>query len=512
MNTGVAMYRLLRRPVTLAWIPLAALIAISATAFASVIWIALGERAPGPGVAFSWTFAALIGLLVGQAINEAQHCQFAWMLPRLRSRLFPGALVLGLIVSLGPREIASAVAVLAYPFVLFVTGNTLDVIGIWESLGAVSVGAFAISFMFFWIGVRPSAVNLIGVAAPVVLLIPFLDAPVASYGALALVLSAPLTTFLIYDTFSTRAARARPFRATRPLSGGASAANRKLLAGPQPSRLHVGRNRNWRFDRLDRRLHGWIRAGWLENHGHWGTGTRRAAIAVAGSAYLALSWMVLSTVIAAPEVWLQTGFGRQVVIPRGVVATMGSIIIASIVAGVPIAVFFATYASISLRRAGFYPLSRQRLAAVEYWGSLFEAALVCGLLAAIFLGFWMFVDLLDADRVAGWPRRVGGENGFVLALLRPLALIFVVIPVAQYFRLRRMRNPKPWSPVAQLLGVFGIATVLSWMAAFSALSSIWILPRHPLSVHAAVFLAAGLLSQYIYRQEVDRYFRTADLA
>ena len=66
---GAALYRLLLRPATFAWVPLAALASLTVVGL-MVIFLRLvvdSSVRSGIGAALSWTLAALIGLLVGQA-------------------------------------------------------------------------------------------------------------------------------------------------------------------------------------------------------------------------------------------------------------------------------------------------------------------------------------------------------------------------------------------------------------------------------------------------------------
>jgi hypothetical protein len=511
---GSALYRLLLRPATFAWVPLAALVALTlGTLFSALLRSYVGAPASsGRMGTVGWTLAAFIGLLVGQAIKELQHCHFSWGLPDLRRRLLAGSLVVGGSVALLlTREAFVTGLWAASPLILALGGNEPNLLRAWTFLPPLSLGLVAVSFLAFWIGVRPSAVNLVGVMAPLLVLGPFLVDPVVSHGTFAAGLAAPLTAFLIYETFSVRSARRRPFIPTQPLAGGAWSRGRKPLDSLRPTGLTRGKGADWRFGRLGPSLADWIRAGWHENHGQWGRTVQVAAVVVPITGLSLLAWMLLNTFIVSPLLWL--GFGTTGVY-RSVgafAATVESIIIGSTLIAIPFAVFFASYASISLRRASLYPLARHRLAGIEYWGSLVETLMITGLLAAILLGFWIFLldHAANVRGVARWPMRAGGDHGWVLVLMRPLAIAFILTPVAQYFRLRFLRAPRGWSPVAQLLGVFALTALLTWGGTLGARASI-VIP-FPVLFHGAILATAALLSQYIYRREVDRYFRKADL-
>ena len=101
MSGGGALFRLLLRPAALAWVPLSMLVSVVVFAAVALFWeIITGPYPPFPRPEWVhmvvWLFPALIGLLVGQAIKELQHCYFSWALPALRRRLLPGAVVIGL--------------------------------------------------------------------------------------------------------------------------------------------------------------------------------------------------------------------------------------------------------------------------------------------------------------------------------------------------------------------------------------------------------------------------------
>ena len=95
MSGGGALFRLLGRPATLAWVPLSGFAAVSALVVASMAWVALDASFPGtapivanlalgrgsPMAVLVPMFSAMIGLLAGQAIKELQHCHFSWALP-----------------------------------------------------------------------------------------------------------------------------------------------------------------------------------------------------------------------------------------------------------------------------------------------------------------------------------------------------------------------------------------------------------------------------------------------
>jgi len=180
-------------------------------------------------------------------------------------------------------------------------------------------------------------------------------------------------------------------------------------------------------------------------------------------------------------------------------------------AAVPLSVLLACYASISLTRNGSYPLSRRRLACIEFWGSLAENAIICGFMAALLIGFWsVLYGGLGFEGSASWPAWAGGHNGWIAFLLRPLAVVFLLTPIAKWFRLHYIRAPVAWSAVRQLVSVVGLMFVLTVLAMVLGSRAFGFVPRLALFVDGS-FVALIVLSQVAYRLRVDRYFATADL-
>ena len=243
MSGGGALSRLLGRPATLAWVPLSGFAAVSGLVVASMAWVALDASFPGtapivanlalgrgsPMAVLVPMFSAMIGLLAGQAIKELQHCHFSWALPGLRRRLLPGALLMGMFVAVFGREILAGGAFLVLAALQADPFRYLS--AIWGAFPPASVGLAALAFLTFWIGVHPSVVNWTGVMAPLLIAIPLLENEVVSHPVLTVLATAPLTAFLIRETFSSGSARRRPFIPTRPLTGGGMrAGSRKRTA------------------------------------------------------------------------------------------------------------------------------------------------------------------------------------------------------------------------------------------------------------------------------------------
>jgi hypothetical protein len=516
MSWGLALYRLLRRPAAYSWVPLAVAASMASTWLAAVVLFVVGDiPGSGPIPSIYISFATLIGILVGQAVRELLHCPFSWGLPGLRRRLLPGALAVGLVVTLFAREIFTAVlAVFLLIAGLFfrVSSGAGDV---WRSFPPFSLGLAAVTFMTFWIGVRPSVLNVVFVLLPVAAVSPWLFPWVSEHALSTIVVTAPLTVFLVRQTFGVAAARRQPFLFTRPLSGAAwSRGTTKVRStGAQRARRTRRRGAVWGTTPLGNSTRRWIYAGWYENHGAAGRLVGALTVLIPAGAIAMFTGYLVATMFAAPSLWFTEGFGRWFLVPSSVVMAMRSIVIGSSILGIPLAVLALAYGSISLRRAVLYPRPRSELATVEYFGSLAETAVVTGLITAFLAGSWMVLVFLDYgfggfDR---WPPQVGREYGWLLALMRVLAAIVIAAPLVQYYRLCHIRAPQSPSPVAQLLTVFLLSAVITAAATMLALGSLRSLARQPLIVHVAIFATAALMTQYLYRRSLERYFARADL-
>ena len=151
------------------------------------------------------------------------------------------------------------------------------------------------------------------------------------------------------------------------------------------------------------------------------------------------------------------------------------------------------------------------MARTEFWGSLAENAIICGFLAALLIGFWSFLyGGLGFEGSARWPAWVGGHNGWIPFLLRPLAVVFLLTPIAQWFRLRYIRAPVGWSAVRRLVNVVGLMIGLTVLAMVLGSRTFGFVPRLALFVDGPI-VALLVLSQVAYLLQVRRYFATADL-
>jgi len=516
MRWGFALYRLLRRPAAYAWVPLSAAASMASTWLAAIVLFLVGDMpGSGPVPAVYISFATLIGVLVGQAVRELLHCPFSWGLPDLRRRMLPAALALGLVVALLAREIFTAVIGGSFLLVGLVSRVATSPLDIWRSFPPFSLGLAAVIFMAFWIGVRPSVLNIVFVLLPAAALSPWLLPWVAGHALITLAITTPLTMLLIRDTFGVAAARRQPFLPTRPLSGAAWSRGAVKAPAAGAGRVRRARRRGsmWGAAKLGDSMRGWIHAGWYENHGGGGQTVGALTVLIPAAAMMLFLGYLVATMIAAPRLWFTEGYGRWFLVPSSVVMAIRSIIIGSSLLGIPLAIFALSYGSISLRRPVLYPRSRRELADVEYFSSLAETAAVTGLVTAFIAGFWMLLVFLGfgARGFDRWPPQVGSEYGWLLALLRVLAVIVITAPIAQYYRLRHIRSPRARSPVAQLLAVFIITAVITAGGIMLAMNTLSLLAHRPLVLHLAVFATSALITQYLYRRALERYFARADL-
>lgn len=509
MSSGGALFRLLWRPVALAWFPLGALCSVTAMMGAALFWeigVAGKYGAVSAVGTVQWMFPAMIGLLVGQAIKELQHCHFSWALPALRRRLLPGAVTVGLIVSLASREIL--VGMFSPLLFFFARRPEREIAEAWQAFPSLSIGVVVVSFMAFWIGVRSSKVTWLVVMAPLVLFSTPITRAVGEFPLLAITLTAPLTAFLMYRTFSASAARRQPFIGTKPLSGDVRRADqrRRLPA------IRGGRGAVLRVQHLGDDVANWVRAGIYENHGFRHPVVRGAAVSIA---LVSAVYMISHTIG-----WLfASDISSYAVIRRAFTSAQAVMILSPIIA-VPLSVLLTVYCSISLTRRVNYPLSRERMADIEFWGGLVESLIICGVLTALLIGYWSFAfGGLGLEGSRAWPTSAGGRGGWIPLLVRPVVLVFLLMPVTQLFRLRYVRAPNDWGSIRLLINMIGLMIVLTTVVVVvggnTTTSAGWIPLRASIREFSLLvdvqILALAVLVQMAYRRLVNWHFRTADL-
>ena len=202
-------------------------------------------------------------------------------------------------------------------------------------------------------------------------------------------------------------------------------------------------------------LNDWIRAGEYENYGI-------ARVGWLGSAFL------YSTVILSIVAVLIQSFGQAeaVIVP----ITLG---------------LWMLQLSLYVKTGWRYPLSRLELARLTYWCSLLHNALHCGIMLLTFL-------LLD------------GLTGIFagLDLARPVLLMFICNPVIQWVRFRN-----------EQFKVSSYVILAAFIIGYSILITMWLEsgPSISFAYEAAAVAGLALLSQFLFRYKVKRYFKLGDL-
>lgn len=199
----------------------------------------------------------------------------------------------------------------------------------------------------------------------------------------------------------------------------------------------------------------WIRAGAYENYG-------TVRIGWLGSAFL-YSTVILATVAVLIQLF---GQAEAVIVP----ITLG---------------LWMLQLALYLKTGWLYPLARLELARLTYWCSLLHNVLHCGIMLLMFL-------LLD------------GLTGILagLDLARPVLLMFICNPVIQWVRFRNQQS-KVSSYVILAIFIIGYSIMIAIWLEFGCCISF--------AYEAAAVAGLILLSQFLFRYKVNRYFKTGDL-
>jgi hypothetical protein len=507
-GSGAALYRLLWRPATLVWLPTAAICAFIPMLFVVTLRSALELNFDdNAGAAIqAVTLVAMMGLLVGQIVRELQHCAWSWAVPSLRWRLAPGVLLIGVLMALFVREVWTLLAV---PVEIWSRNPARDLFRFWRQFPPLSASVFALYFLTFTAALRITPRTIAGLVTGVFFAHELTQAA-AAHAVSAILAAAVLSPVLLYQALSANAARRQPFIPTRSLSGPV----RAVAKAPTP--LRAGGGAQWKLPHLGAQPLDWLRAGAFENHGYRTSFVRVATLAIATTG---IGYVALQTLLVAFFAFLgptTTGLGIYGGASGQLLDAIMSLTIVSVIITVPLAVFLTGFASISLTRAPFYPLSREQRAGIEYWGSLAEATVLTGLMAALLAAFWTSVynELWGyvGFRSAVWERLAGSSTAWVPALSRPLAFVFLTAPMVQLFRLRYLRAPSAWNRIVVFIAVVALTAALTLGGVIAMGWTNLLLPRYSLIIDVPPFAVLALLSQLLYRRRVERYFATADLA
>lgn len=216
-----------------------------------------------------------------------------------------------------------------------------------------------------------------------------------------------------------------------------------------------GSRRKWKRAAPLTGLVDWIRAGEYENYG------------IARAGWLGSAFLYSTVILATVAVLIQLfGQAEVVIVP----ITLG---------------LWMLQLSLYVKTGWLYPLSRLEQARLTYWCSLLHNALHCGIMLLTFL-------LLD------------GLTGIFagLDLARPVLLMFICNPVIQWVRFRN-----------EQFKVFSYVILAIFIIGYSIMITIWLEsgPSISFAYEAAAVAGLILLSQFLFRYKVNRYFKLGDL-
>lgn len=164
--------------------------------------------------------------------------------------------------------------------------------------------------------------------------------------------------------------------------------------------------------------------------------------------------------------------------------------------------FFVTYvfsssltACMFLQKGWHYPLSRNQMARLAFCSSFLSNAVSCGILLLTFLSYEVLIG-----RYAGFD------------FYRLLTLTFIFAPSCHWARLRHgldflnLPNSRPFT-------LKGILTYSGGLICYGVMSAIWLraAPDVPDHYEFGAFAGLILLSQFLFRYKVNRYFKFGDL-
>ena len=396
---------------------------------------------------FTLIIPAFSGLFVGQRVGEIQYTLYSWTLPGMRRLIVSSVHLTGIATAV--------VTILVYDWL----GGSVPLAPIlmsgllWYAM-AYTVGTY--EFLDVPSRFDRSSVAMLLTIIVFVIIAFWIDGMAELYAAqpvLCSILTLAGALFCLNRGFAAGTAR-RKSLVSMPTFHRSAYGSWELPTYSWPRKT----TRVWRHAAPITGTVEWIRAGRYEIDCRNRIGWLNAAILNSVALMVASAVMVW---FAGPEIT-----GVPVVVPVIMV----------------ISVF---QQSLYLQKGWVYPLSRAQLARLGYWSSLLHNFVYCGFMLVAF-----FV-------LEGLTAVYEGLN-----LVRPIVLIFICIPVIQWVRLR-YRYDQLWSYVAMALFVIG----------YSILIPIWIDlgPRVFVGHEVGAVIALILLSQFLFRYKIERYFKTADL-
>lgn len=436
----------------LLWRPLIlAFYVIFAGLIVGLLWAA-GTRFPSlsePGRLILLTMAlpAIAGVFVGQSVGEIQHTPLSWSLPRLRMLLSSSVCITGIGIA--------ALTTWAYHWM----GGLAPAIPILASSFLWYSLAFTIGTYEFvdaqTLRYRSSVVTYITILITIfgVLSINRITDYYLAQPVLCTLVTLIIVILYLKRTFSVGVTRDKSL-VSMPVF------HRYTFGPHQTARMTARRDsrRKWQRTAPLTGLAEWIRAGEYENYGTVWFGWL-------GTAFL-YSFVMMAVVAVMGRIFGQYQMHGYIAIS----VSLGILMIQQ---------------ALYVQKSWLYPLSRHQLARLTYCSSLLHNALHCGIMLSAFL-------LLE------------GLTGVFMGidLARPLLLMFVCIPFIQWVR---FRNAQSTISSNVILAVFIIC--------YSILIVIWLEFGCCISFAYEAAAVAGLilLSQYLFRYKVNRYFKTGDL-
>lgn len=152
-------------------------------------------------------------------------------------------------------------------------------------------------------------------------------------------------------------------------------------------------------------------------------------------------------------------------------------------------------ACLFLQKGWHYPLSRSQMARLAYWSSFLSNAVSCGILLLTFLSFGILIEPYTG-----------------VDFYRLLPLMFIFTPCCHWPRVRHgldiLNLPK-----SRAFNFKGFLTFTVGLICFGVTSAIWlrVATDIPDLYEAGAFSGLILLSQFLFRYKIERYYRTADL-
>jgi len=427
------------------------------------------------------------GWLAGAVVQEFQHTSFAFGLPGVRSRIQTGFLTAGLAVTL---VVMSGIAL---------SGATPQRL---PALFFVSLGAYCLGGIFF----DPLSAWLTGMNGIIVLFVVAASDRAARLSAdhpwMTIVIAVAVGAVSVQRLFARSTFRRKPFRLTSPLPGFYSLERVREIEHRRKMKQASSGN-GWHAGYLGDNLWRWVRAAVHEARGANGWRSFVRTIAKSwglGALILIYAWtdkgeMSLGEAVARTlhDALLRSPHHPQFGDDGGPYPLVALAIAAAGVAS-------ALFSPVAFNEGMSHPLSREQRATVLFRGGLVEGA--------IFL-FVVAPCLFAVGQLTGWF--VGHEIhfDFMPFFFRVLLITLILMPLVHRGRLQLHAATRRKAENGMVLVIFGVTgfvvavCICAWISAR-------ILPAP--GAELTVLAVALLVSQWVYRSNLARYYKTADLA